>query len=1431
MINNYGLLKSFDSSNVDIVDRSVKDDKKCTLYSNGKVIFIQNTIQKILHIDLSLCTSFGFVYSLDNEIRIYTCSKGIVYIYLIEKNDILKISLQNSTYHVKNNSVKYFDDTYYLISGVQVEISSKTIIDKIKRKEIETIYINDTEYAIINSTLVYSTSVNADSFYNTGRSFVNYPLIGNYNVFDYSINSDKIILMCRDGNVVYLVNNNLMKSFQLSYYPNLDIKMTNPLLSAKISDYSTLKMTDNPVDINSKNKDLKMRFFTNCPDGSIRYCDIFEDNTAIIHYSNNEFNSNKTPIVISNVSCDYDDTTFNNPDRVSFSSDGSKVIIVRGKNGLIFVDDKSYRYICKDYGFRENCEVTSAIFADDGFLYIALKNKGYVLRNVTKNQYVNFFDIVTSSMTVEDGRLDINTRVSNIVSTENGIFFYCQGSHELESDPGVYIVNSGFYYYNSTNTKLVKIETLDLNFTISNRRLFSVNEYILIHENDFIISKMNIFDFTKEYLILDQISGCKVWDIFEYNQNIIFHISSPIDINNYSSSIISYSDNMIKKTIQLGVVNSQTNIAELNIDNNFLPFISFCQIYNNTSIIIFKNNNSIITLYSIDNNSGDYIKRIIDIPILLSNNSKIIVDNFDKYIDFRLSSSINKCENDMFWRYYIEDNVLKEINNKSFYNYEKEIDDLIICKSLSTTNLSVSEGFISGNNCLSDFGAFNVRYNPDTLKSTRSFYTTSQINSAVDLYFDRITNEQVQIQSICKIKENYTFIMPIGIGRDDCKVYLAFDPTGAIRCIWEYSTNNNDIVDIFVKGSSSNINDISGFEFLGEATPGSTKFNNVDRWYIGDINNSVVGFIFARDINDVKTKFIETIIFIGVKIKYIFQPTELINVEIPNFVQILDDTQSVFKMYCQEFGQKYISVKNGECIFVDIFSRQNPELFINKKITTILDKNFDINSDFYFKSKSSINNNSIAYIHDTLLPIIQPNKRLINDNIEIVSDDDDYYICSMIKSNVSTKIDFLNFNIEDDGVSDVVIYIEFDPSYGNIKDNSIIKSLLFGIKFSYKIGLTDHYDQINFIKDSNNDNIYYANLNMASKDYSSCKICLDSQNVNTNNTRFRIWSNTIFDDIISRNSIGPSASCQDVDILLDTPVEGYFYNSIRVVKNDSLIPKTINKNILQYKDNSLLQMKLLPNYNGWMICDIFDILSIDIYTLSLQISSLSSNSMDVNCKIYGSSIPESSFTLDKDIPINFKVKFENNTISIKLIQDTNEIIICTDLILTNIIEDYSILDFFFGEIQNISLVEDVLDYSSIDEIVEIGDNVFGQVVSMIRDYETGVLHALVSPSSLGIIKNKGILEYEILENSCNFVRYQTDKIFNDLKYGEFGFCENSVFILLCIKNKNNDFINIFKRKIKVQTIDEFESDYIVGIDNSYIVDLNGNKIKTCETKI
>jgi len=96
-----------------------------------------------------------------------------------------------------------------------------------------------------------------------------------------------------------------------------------------------------------------------------------------------------------------------------------------------------------------------------------------------------------------------------------------------------------------------------------------------------------------------------------------------------------------------------------------------------------------------------------------------------------------------------------------------------------------------------------------------------------------------------------------------------------------------------------------------------------------------------------------------------------------------------------------------------------------------------------------------------------------------------------------------------------------------------------------------------------------------------------------------------------------------------------------------------------------------------------------------------------------------------------------------------------------------------------------------------GDNLVGNVVSMIRDYETNELHALVSPDRAGLRKDGKILEYLLTNEKVIPIAstLMADRLDN-LKYGQVGYNENGKFELLSVHKGNweYDFRNILQRK-------------------------------------
>jgi len=1435
MINSYGLLKSFDSNSINIIDFVDYGDKKCILYSNGRVVYIKNNEQLTLHIDTLYCTGFGFVQSDDNIIRVYTSILGIVTIYLVEINDIINISLPSASYHVRKNTIKLIDDVFYTVAGPQIKITSQSMIDNINANIDETVNVDGVEYAILNNGLFYSTISQSTTIRNIGRSFVNHPVFDKYNIIDYDLNSSITTVICKDGTILYSNNYSSVidsPTVKCEYYPGISIELASPELSINVVDYPSLKMVDSYIDENSDIKSKYIRFFTHCPDSSIRYCDIYDNNTAVIHYSNSEFYSNRKPIVISNISLSSDyypnDTTFNNPDRVTFSRDGSKVVISRGKYGLILVDDTSYRFIYKSPGFRQDCEVRSGIFADDGYLYIALRGTGYVLRNLNKDDYSSFFDIVSSSMIIIDGRLDEDTEVSNIISTDNGIMFFCKGRHESITSPGTFISNNGLYHYDSRNTKLTEIESFIDTFVIGDRRLFYTNREILIHEGNFTIAKMDRFTFQKEYLGISPITNCKVWDIFKKMDSYVMYVSTPIDSTNYTNSVIYVDNNLIQNTVQINVTSSILNLLELSENTHYSPYISHCETIGLYSLILFRNSDSTIVLHSI-HLSGNRDEKFIEIPFKMSIDSNFNVKVFSNYIEFSVTKPLFKYEKNIVWKYYIDTCSLEETIFDLHENLNTSSEDTIICKSLSRNNLRISEGFISGDNCVSDFGADNTRFNPYTYYATRSFYTIQSLDGSLPRYFDRISNEEIFIENICSLKTGYTFIIGLGIGRDDCKVYLAYDTVGDIRCIWEYATNNNDIVDIFVLGNNSNINDIDDPSLLGSVSPGSTPFNNVDNWYIGDINNNVVGIKFTRDGLGAKTSIIDTIVYIGIKDKYVFAPSNMSDIEIPTILQIIDDSLLNFKMYSETFGQKYISVAKDDVKFIDIFSRLNVENYIGRNVITVLSDNLDIDSDKYFKTKSSIvpyeNTFHTRYMMDAIKLINYPYTRVYGNCIELMRDNDDFHICSMVKNNEFQSINFASFDTSYQGVDKIVLFLEFDMNYGNLKDDAVNFHLLRGLRISSDNGL--NYSLINFTKDPMKNNVYYSEISVGLINLSNFIISLSNEDCDTHTTRFRIWSNSFNGTTVAKTTINPLV-CTDVD-MSQTPIYGYSYNDMRVPYSTTPINTANRQNIISLYDGCTICAKFKIDTYGMLISHSFNLFSIGDYKVFLQLASIDVDNLNINCNIQGSAISPFSFVLVKDLPIICRIKRDGNLLSIILIQDSTEFVICTNLSLSGVSSDCSIFEFFFGEIQNISMFNDIDAFSN-ENCDYIGDNVYGRVVSIIRDYYSGTARILVSPSSSGILKDKGILEYEMTDIASTLVKYHDKNIVNDLRYGELGFFENSAFSIICYKNVSGDFVNIFTRK-QPESLHETTTAYIKSVSDDFIVDMNGNRIVSSEIRI
>ena len=1212
-------------------------------------------------------------------------------------------------------------------------------------------------------------------------------------------------------------------NLNLKYNPGIDIRTAinkSSNINIRITDYNDIKY-HNVIDCENRFYPDKQsrKFFHYCKNNEIMVCELYDEIKEVVIYKTDRgYNIVSEPIFLKLESLynSLDDTpvsTFNFPDIVSFSSNGEVVTIARGSDGLIFIKDNIPIYISNNMGFRDNSEVTSAILGDDGFLYIALKHRGYVLRNVNKGNYTTFTDVVTSCMKVNDGILDKDTKVSNIVSTDNGIWFSCYGYHETFN--GNIINDSGLYHYKSSDSTLTKIEEYPVDINHDHVRLIYTNNKVIVRKPDSGIDCYNPYTFSKEENYLENLtSGTILWNMVEYKDDMIAYLSEP-NGEVYTNKLLSKNDFKF-----LDNITSEDDILVF-AETLPLPNISSSVIYDFNTVICKITSFNILTVVNI--HKDNKIEMVsVNLPFNLDLSSKLNLVRYENHVEIKIDNSKNSYDKLIKYKYFYRRNIIEEaIDDKvGIIDFNKE---KIISKSLSKTNIRVSESFISGDNCISDFEATNIRHNEKVFRATKSFLAYHNNMSNIDTYVDRLTNYEVNINDMVNVKTGYFMIMPLGIGRDDCRIYLAHDHNNNIRLIQEYVSNNRDIVDINILNNETPDNNIINPELLGEPSPGSTIFSNVDYWYIGDINNNVVGIRYRRDGNGIKLPYIDKLIYLGVRNKYIVEHSILDDIEISEDIQIIDDNLSSFIIYDEKFKSFYISISLEECNIVDIFSRDDEMLNFKNDIKTIFNHEYpDVSFNEFFKSNPNfikINNHLSCRKNNDIMLYIDPDKPISDNGLSIRKDGDMTYIVNSIFTEVSVE-DLIEFSIIDSDYSDIdsiVLYIEIIEDYGDVKylDKPYILDNLVLLNSDKSIY------HLTWEKDPYQNNVYVCFL----EDVQSLNLYLDkftiymtNMNVHTHNTKFRFWSNGMYHNIIERDDIGPE-ECTNAFTGLYSIYKRNFFNSFGNPGEFSLYHKnTISNN----KDKFLLIMDLIPEKEDWYIYDIFEIFSMGDFKILAQ----AANETKINISIEG--VEFTPISIDKTDVIGFKIAFNDGSflVSIRNIDDSyTEIYNGSE---TVEVENYNfdILNYYFGDIINITLID------SIDEYYEyfknyVGDNVYGKLISIIRDYRSGKAIALISPRSTGHYNNKGILKYELGHTYSSFSGYITKYPFNNLNYGDIGFSENSAFTLIVVLNEEGRIINIFERRSGIEEI-KMDTKFLASVDGKHIVDQYHNKIKTVE---
>jgi len=353
---------------------------------------------------------------------------------------------------------------------------------------------------------------------------------------------------------------------------------------------------------------------------------------------------------------------------------------------------------------------------------------------------------------------------------------------------------------------------------------------------------------------------------------------------------------------------------------------------------------------------GTFVKkyhRNVPLENIVSENTRLRISRFELANCVKIEvTNLNKFCNE----FYVVYNVMTgecSVHMKEVGQIDRDTDRKLITKAVSTTNLMVTEGVISGDNSISDFGANNINFNDDVYRATKTYLCYHGPKDGIyfyDKYVNRFTGKDVSIQSLVRnIPEGYSFYMGLGIGRDDCKVYIAQDQINKHRLIQEYVTNARDIVDIPIDNTK-----VGGIW---------NHYNTVQRWLIGEFNNTPVGLIY-NDVNIGPKSGIAFITNLGVKEgeRYGVSVTHLYDGKLDwifklDDYQVFDDSLSGTKLYSKGMGPFYIVIKKTGVTIVDMFAKRlTPALGtrqVRRSFTPIF-RNFKINTQDYFLNATNM---------------------------------------------------------------------------------------------------------------------------------------------------------------------------------------------------------------------------------------------------------------------------------------------------------------------------------------------------------------------------------------------------------------------------------------------------------------------------------------------
>lgn len=1430
------LLDSHISNDVKIFDIMISDSFSCIIYENGLVNYVDEDVTVSKSFDMVEGIVIGFVRSEDGILRIYRQYENYLEVVRMRDGDTITLTIPTIGYFVKKNGVVFDGYEFYCLLGnsTQVDYKSNQTYDRHGYNYIvEDYYVYKTDsssnsyksdsYRYFVRDEVYKNMRSTSIMISDGDIYVTRDSASGLNIFHKNgvIVPEWFPTGLAEKSILYNIVRDTYKSGIMARDSSKSFSSSNSLIYSDGN--KDIRVVDNIIGLSFKSNG-GFKVVLNIDNTYNRFCIVY-DSVNLYDISN--------PVIISTI----DQRTA----KINFSNDGENVVIVNEDGSIYLIEQGGILTTInnKITGFMNGSKIHDATFGDDGFLYVSLKNKGHIAKNIYKGNY-NIFKDLFDRYDIQDFQNDENTRTSNIVSDGNKLYFSCRGYHNI-SFTNLDSNKRGLYEYDSsTDTlKLLHVDLVvdrvyhygrfilvnshtspeDTSFIVleKGKSTFTCNSIRINFRNNSVSIARNIATHAEYYLrrqlhVEEMISNYNLKLIFETSSDSVMIIETPTHL--YELTLLKSLDNVTKSNMEVipnDVRTLKSIMCRSKIDKGYVG--DYCRLGNNTYVALLLNEFTIS----------------IGISLGESKTPKSYTFNIPEYRDITniklnvYGDKIILVVNNNLDNFYTFDSNLKLLESPKL-NINPILYNCTLSKSVSKSNVIVNEGCISGDNTISDFGSKTIFTNDKCHRSTLSFIVNREddfFTYRTDKYVDRITNVEYN-------SSNSNFI---GFGKEDCLIEYS-RITGDPYIHQKYLTNNRDIVKIPFSLT------------LGSPAPGDDQYHLVDKWFVCENNNSIVGVIFDK-LNGTRINSVNKIIYLNNKVQFAINVSNLkLEKDVLFFesgINHKNPSDNICYFYSESFGPLVGMIESTGLSYLNIFDGTvHPNSGIHNNLKVAYSKEFGINNlDRYMKSSAGcVDSDRGLILRDKIGADTnfepEPNMNYIESSVNVFPVDGELgvfnYISNMTMSNSSSfnfdnDLGFALLEIPTSYISTCKYLVLNIESVDNGEDIGHFLNSIFIHKREYLDPGATMYSQLKLpisnVSVSGFDNDKFTKSKTILIDMNL--VLGDSYSVD-NITESRIISSYDINSGIPFNcKLAISYSFVEkqirpgVDFVIDSPIVLNGYNRNHNSFNGSDITTsnyvTSRKYLPRIIDMDLTSSKLFFRFDFTMssIHKNFETTLISFpgfkLTAELKINGTRVDIKDNN----GNLLCVFNVTSDPDIssiePITMLVMCDK----------VNSL--CYIMLRTNSMADYMQYEYPLTFIPNYETdnvevfgrffgIVNTMAFSSNNDLtfqrfktMGLINSDDGKILSFIRDFDKDNLKVLVG------IDSGDIVSYELNRDFTKRISGTLNKNkYFGIGYGDIGYSENSKFKLLTIK-QGESFVNEFER-IKEEAVPRLATDLI-----------------------